>query len=62
MSSFLRTIQKRIAKKMGFKKKEVSLKPAEDGTPRFGRRVVNSNGNIVGIYWPQVSAPTKERQ
>jgi hypothetical protein len=60
MSSFLRTIQKRIAKAQGFKKKVVSLKPDGDGNPRFGRRVVNSNDDIVGIYWPRVSAPTKE--
>lgn len=48
MSSLVRRIQKNIAKGQGFRRDPVS------------RKIVNSNGEEVGIYWPKVAYPTKE--
>ena len=60
MSSLIRTIQKRIAKARGFKKKEVPVGTDDDGNTVYASRVVNSNDEVVGKRWPQVKAVTRE--
>lgn len=50
MSSFLRKIQKNIAKGQGFRR-----------DPKTGD-IVNSDGDSVGKYWPKAYAPTKVKE
>ena len=54
MSSLIRRIQKKIAKKQGMTRNKEGF-------------IVNSNGDVVGVganfnYWPQVSAPTRQKE
>ena len=53
MSSLVRRIQKNIAKAQGFKR--FKKDPKDE---RFGL-IVNTNDEVVGKHWPQVSAPTR---
>lgn len=63
MSSLVRTIQKRIAKRMGFVR-QTSRLVIVGGVPQavpFKRGqgpILNPNGEPIGQHWPQVKAPT----
>lgn len=52
MSSYIRRVQKSIAKSMGYRR-ETNPK-----SPIFGK--IHNDGLVHGNHWPQVSAPTKE--
>lgn len=50
MSSFIRRLQKNIAKGQGF------MRDVKTGN------IVDSNGNAVGKHWPKVAATTRKEK
>jgi hypothetical protein len=64
MSSFVRRIQKRIAKAQGFYRSTLTIPfTEEDGTEttKTIKVIKDSNGDVIGTRWPQVKAPTKKK-
>lgn len=61
MSSLVRTIQKRIARGMGFYRGPSRNPEIRKVVGKQDRKFVyNSDDEPVGYHYPQVSAPTKE--
>ena len=67
MSSLIRTIQKRIAKKMGYTRQTSRVVMASGGPRVVPYRkgegpILDPNGEIFGQHWPQVKAPTNPHE
>jgi hypothetical protein len=64
MSSFVRRLQKRIAKSQGFYRSQadvfIETDPRGEQTGRSVGYIHNSDNDRVGLHWPQVAAPTRE--
>ena len=67
MSSLIRTLQKRMAKKMGYVRQTQKF-TVVNGQPqvvRLGRGegpILNPDNEPIGHHWPQVSAPTRSTE
>lgn len=65
MSGFIRTLQKRMAKKMGYERQTQKV-VVNNGIPsivKLGRgegAIIGPDGEPIGKHWPQVSAATRE--
>ncbi len=58
MSSLIRRLQKRIAKSQGFYRSRGDVWTDPHGEHTLGY-IHNSDGDRVGLHWPQVQAPTR---
>lgn len=64
MSSFVRRVQKGIAKAQGFYRSTLDIThKGDDGVETIEtiKVIRNSDKEVVGRHWPQVSAPTKKK-
>ncbi len=62
MSSLVRRIQKRIAKSQGFYRSRADIyfdRDARGDVINSLGYIHNSDGDRVGLHWPQVKAPTR---
>lgn len=63
MSSFVRTLEKRHLKRMGFHRRVVEVRKDINGTPYIHRYakgkgpIINPKGEVVGQHYPRKGLP-----